>query len=347
MTSGEKATAASAPKPPAKERTVVPPEPGSVADLYREAVPAVDFEAEQTKWDVALTVPPEQLHHILKVSRDHPTLRMDLLRNQTAVDWLERGLEVIYHLYSTSLYHSVAIKTWVPAENPSLPTITDLWAMAEWAERECREMFGIAFQGHPDPRNLLLDEDFDIPVLRKSHPLAPIELKQGVDVEYFTKTHPRQQPPAAEETATAPVDDERARRIAEAKKRAEAAVGGKAEAKPAADLTPEELTAKKAAQAERVQRGRELAAARRAEGGPPKAGTKAVAAEASVAEAPAAVAPAAPAKPAAPAPAAAEKKATADMTPEEREAKKAAQADRVARARELAAQRRAEKEAEG
>ena len=118
MTSDAKATAASAPKPPAKERTPVPPEPGSIADLYREAIAAVDFEAEQTKWDVALTVPPEQLHHILKVSRDHPMLRMDLLRNQTAVDWLERGLEVVYHLYSTSLYHSVAIKTWVARREP-------------------------------------------------------------------------------------------------------------------------------------------------------------------------------------------------------------------------------------
>jgi len=241
------------------ERVKVPAPPGSIADVYRNALPgSIAFEAEQTKLDVALTVPAAQLREVLRQSREHPNLQMDLLRNQTAVDWTDQGLEVVYQLYSTSLRHAVTIKTWVPQEGPSLPTVADIWEMANWAERECREMFGIEFEGHPDPRNLLLDEDFDIPVLRKSHPLAPIEVKQGVDVEYFTKEHPREA--AADEGA----GDERAQRIAAAKKKAEAAAGG-SEKKPAEDLTSEELAEKKAAQAERVKKARELAAKARAD----------------------------------------------------------------------------------
>ena len=335
-----------------KERVKVPPPPGSIADLYAEVLPTVDFEAEQTKWDVALTAPTAQLRNVLATSRRHPKLQMDLLRNQTAVDWVERGLEVVYHLYSTTLHHSVAIKSWVPAENPGLPTVTDLWRMADWAERECREMFGIEFLGHPDPRNLLLDEDLDMHPLLKSHALAPIAIEQGVDVEYFTKSRPREAPPTAKVAEAPPATDERAQRIAEAKKRAEAAAG--AEAKPAAELTPEERAAKQAAQAERVTKARELAAARRSEGPPaaraprPQAeATTTVAPEAAPAAAPAPAQPAAPKptapKPTAPKPAAA-KAPAGDLSPEEAAAKKAAQEERVRKARELAAQRRAQKE---
>lgn len=332
-----------------KERVKVPPPAGSIADLYAEVLPAVDFEAEQTKGDVALTVPAAQLRNVLATSRHHPKLQMDLLRNQTAVDWLERGLEVVYHLYSTTLRHNVAIKTWVPAENPALPTVTDIWRMADWAERECREMFGIEFLGHPDPRNLLLDEDLDIHPLRKSHPLAPIAIEQGVDVEYFTKTRPREAPtpPPAVKAAEAPADGERAQRIAEAKKRAEAVAG--VEAKPAAELTPEERAAKQAAQAERITKARELAAARRSEGPPvaraPRPQAETTTAEVSAAAPAATPAPATPAtpKPAAPKPAAA-KAPAGDLSPEEAAAKKAAQEERVRKARELAAQRRAQKE---
>ena len=353
-TSDTAAKAAAKPKPKGKgaeraERVKTPAPPGSIAEVYRAALPgSITFEAEQTKWDVALTVPAGQLREVLQVSREHPTLQMDLLRNQTAVDWTDQGLEVVYHLYSTTLRHAVGIKTWVPSESPSLPTVSDIWEMANWAERECREMFGIEFAGHPDPRNLLLDEDFDIPVLRKSHPLAPIEVKQGVDVEYFTKEHPREAPPVQKDEAEGA--DERAQRIAAAKKKASAAAGAPgeqtapAEKKGAEELTPEELAEKKAAQVERVTKARALAAAARAE----KAGGGAAAAAAKPqAEAPVAAAATAEAKPKAAAAAApAEKKANAELSPEELAEKKAAQAERVKKARELAAKARAEK-AEG
>ena len=344
MTSGTEPNAKAPPKSKRAEkaeRVKEPPPPGGVADIYRAALPAsIAIEAEQTKWDVALTVPAPQLRETLQVSREHPQLQMDLLRNQTAVDWTDQGLEVVYHLYSTTLRHSITIKTWVPSEEPSLPTVSDLWRMADWAERECREMFGIEFEGHPDPRNLLLDEDFDLPVLRKSHPLAPMEVKQGVDVEYFTREHPRETPSVQKEDGEA--DDERAQRIAAAKEKA-AAAGVPAEKKPAQELTPEELAEKKAAQAERVKKARALAAAAReakAGGGAP------------VAAKPAASAASVEAKPAAPSPAPAtppssEKKAATDLSPEELAEKKAAQAERVKRARELAAKARAEKAKRG
>lgn len=321
-------------------RPKTPPPPGSVAEIYREVLPTLDFEADQTKIDVAITVAPGDLHRVIATSRSDERLAMDLLRNLTAVDWQEAGIEVVYHLYSLQHRHGVCIKTRLTGEAKAVPTITDIHMGADWAEREAREMFGIEFTGHPDPRNLLLDEDLDIHPLLKSHPLAEIELPQGVDVAYFTKQHP---PPKKESGE----DAERAARIAAAKKKAAAEAK-----KPDSELSPEELAAKKAAQAERVKAARELAAARRAEGPKTPMGEKAAAApkapeaSAAVEEAAAPAAKATP-KPAAAAPSTGPTKAVADMTPEELAERKAAQAERVARGRELAAARRAELRGEG
>ena len=309
------------------------PESGGVADLYRAVLPMLDFTAEETKLDQALRVQPADLHGVIAASRDDERLSMDLLRNLTAVDWQDDGIEVVYHLYSLRYRHGVCIKTRLTGDAPAIATITDLHMGAEWAEREVREMFGVEFEGHPDPRNLLLDEDLDIHPLLKSHPLAEIELPQGVDVEYFTKEHPPDRRPSAQEAAKA----------------APAAAKAADEKKAASDLTPEELAAKRAEQAERVKRARELAAARRAEGPKTPMGEKAAAAP--KAAAPAAEAPpaaeTAPPPPAAPAAPAAPKKAAADMSPAELDERKQAQAERVKRARELAAARRRELRGEG
>ena len=240
-------------EPPSNE-----PPPGSIADTYREVMPLIDINAAMTKGDdVALTIPSDAIHEVLERSRDDQRLQMNLLRNQTAVDWEDRGLEIVYHLYSIPLRQAVTIKSWLPSDGAVVESVADLYEMANWAERECREMFGIEFIGHPDPRNLLLDEDLDIHPLRKSHPLAPIEMEQGVDVAFFTKEHP---PPEPEEEAEAAPTAA----AAPTRKRVE-------------DMTEEERAERQAEQAERVARARELAAVRRAErlaGAPPAGGPR-------------------------------------------------------------------------
>ena len=317
-------------EPPSNE-----PPPGSIADLYREVMPLVDFDAAMTKGDdVALTIPPESIHDVLERGREDERLQMNLLRNQTAVDWEERGLEIVYHLYSIPLRQAVTIKSWLPSQGAIVESVTDIYEMADWAERECREMFGIEFIGHPDPRNLLLDEDLDIHPLRKSHPLAPIEMEQGVDVEFFTKQYPPPEP--AEEQEAAPD----AAAAAPTRKRVE-------------DMTEEEREERRAEQAERVARARELAAVRRAErlaGAPPAGGPRP---EGAAPPPPPATAPAAaPAAAAAPASAPAQDDRPPAPPPpelptipdaeEDPEGRAAAQAERVRLGRELAAARRAQ-----
>lgn len=309
------------------------PPPGSIADTYREVMPLINFDAAMTKGDdVALTIPSDSLHEVIERGRHHERLQMNLLRNQTAVDWEERGLELVYHLYSIPLRQAVTIKAWLPAEGAVVESVTDIYHMADWAERECREMFGIEFIGHPDPRNLLLDEDLDIHPLRKSHPLAPVEIEQGVDVEYFTKEYPPPEP-AEEEAATT-----------------DTAAAAAPERKRLEDMTEEEREARRAEQAERVARARELAAVRRAErlaGAPPAGGPRPAgaappptpaAAPATSQAAPSAAPPKDDRPPAPPPP----ELPTIPDAEEDPEGRAAAQAERVRLGRELAAARRAQ-----
>ena len=70
-------------------------------------------------------------------------------------------------------------------DGETVPSATGVWPAANWLERETAEMFGVRFNGHPDPRTLLMPEDMDDTFpLRKGHPLAVIEVLQGESMGY-------------------------------------------------------------------------------------------------------------------------------------------------------------------
>jgi NADH-quinone oxidoreductase subunit C len=67
--------------------------------------------------------------------------------------------------------HMIRIKAEVPEDDCKIDTVTDLWKGANWHERECFDLFGIVFTGHPDLRRILLPEDWEGHPLRKDYPL--------------------------------------------------------------------------------------------------------------------------------------------------------------------------------
>jgi NADH-quinone oxidoreductase subunit C len=96
----------------------------------------------------------------------------------TAVDYLkypgrEDGprFEVVYHLFSVGHNHRLRIKVRVDEDDAQVPTAVDLWPIANWLEREVWDMFGVRFAGHPDPRRLLMYEEFVGHALRKDYPI--------------------------------------------------------------------------------------------------------------------------------------------------------------------------------
>jgi NADH-quinone oxidoreductase subunit C len=128
--------------------------------------------------DVVATVTRERYHELCRFIRDEPELACDYADFTTGVDLGEEGgFQVLTHLFSTTHHHNVRVKVAVPADDPVLPTVSDLWATCDWHERETAEMFGIRFEGHPMPVKLLLSEPFEGYPLRKDFSLMTREAK--------------------------------------------------------------------------------------------------------------------------------------------------------------------------
>ena len=162
---------------------IVAPEPGTVADVFAEALPKVTMQPIQGALDVLIVVSRDDIRPVLELARHDARLQFDFLRNLSGVDYEADGFEVVYHLYSYSKRHNVTIKAKVPTEDPRIATAADLWRAADWHERECRDMFGIVFEGHPNLVPILLPDDMlDHFPLRKEVPLAPLEEWQGTNL---------------------------------------------------------------------------------------------------------------------------------------------------------------------
>jgi NADH-quinone oxidoreductase subunit C len=91
----------------------------------------------------------------------------------TAVDYLGQDprFEVVYNLYATQANERVRLRVKVPESDCAIPTVTGVWRGADWFERYCLDMYGIRIVGHPDPRRLLMYEEFVGHPLRKDYPL--------------------------------------------------------------------------------------------------------------------------------------------------------------------------------
>jgi NADH:ubiquinone oxidoreductase subunit C len=98
----------------------------------------------------------------------HDELSFDYMDFMTAIDWPESNIiEVIYSLFSFEHKAAIVIRIRLDRSAPAIDTVSGIYRTAEWHEREASEMFGIAFADHPDPRKLLLPDDFEGYPLRK------------------------------------------------------------------------------------------------------------------------------------------------------------------------------------
>jgi len=122
--------------------------------------------------DPYVIVEAPRLTEFLTVCRDDEVLRFEMLADLCGVDpgdEDEGHLWVVVQLLSTVHRHRFQIKTRVPKARPELPTSSSVYRSAQWHEREASEMYGIVFTGHPDPRNILLPDDWEGFPLRKDY----------------------------------------------------------------------------------------------------------------------------------------------------------------------------------
>jgi NADH-quinone oxidoreductase subunit C len=87
----------------------------------------------------------------------------------SAVDWKDQGLEVVCRVENLEEALVVIMRTRLAAGQTACPTLTNLYRGADWMERECYDMFGVVFEGHPDLRRILLTDDWVGYPLRKDY----------------------------------------------------------------------------------------------------------------------------------------------------------------------------------
>ena len=111
---------------------------------------------------------------IVKYLWDEPDFQFQFLTDICGVHYPDRKgeeLEVVYHLHSFVNNHRIRIKFALPLEDPTIKTLTDLYAGANWMERETFDFYGIIFEGHPNLKRILNVDDMEVFPMRKEHPL--------------------------------------------------------------------------------------------------------------------------------------------------------------------------------
>ena len=147
----------------------MPLSPAEIGERLRAQFGDDVLAAEDQHGHAVVTVTPERYVEIARFLRDEPDLGFDYFDFLTAVDFTpkERGYQVVVHLHSTTNNQGARLKLDLPAEGPHAPSLHELWAGANWFEREAWEMFGIGFDGHPHLVKLELPEQFEGHPLRK------------------------------------------------------------------------------------------------------------------------------------------------------------------------------------
>lgn len=178
---GSDKPAASAPPKPAAPKPAAPPPPAPVP-LDNELVQRLkarfgDAIREPTldRKQAIVLIDLSRLREISQYCRDEE--RFDMLTDLTAVDWpkREKRFDVILNLYSFPKNERLRLKAHA-ADRESVPSVCQLWPAANWLERECYDMFGIVFEGHPDLKRILLPDEWRGHPLRKDYDI----LKQDV-----------------------------------------------------------------------------------------------------------------------------------------------------------------------
>jgi NADH-quinone oxidoreductase subunit C len=137
-------------------------------DRFQDSI----LEAYLDKGQAVAKVSPEQIHDVLSFCHEDERFQMNLLTDIVAVDFLgeEPRFEVVYLLCSTIHKHRLRLKVRLQ-EGQALPTASDIWKSADWAEREVWDMMGIKFSGHPNLKRILMFEGFEGHPLRKDYPI--------------------------------------------------------------------------------------------------------------------------------------------------------------------------------
>jgi len=108
---------------------------------------------------------------------------LDSQEQQRVIPWDKPRFAVVYHLLSLTHNHRIRIRTFAQDDLLRIDSVIDIWASADWYEREAFDLYGIIFEGHPDLRRILTDYGFIGHPFRKDFPLSGnVEVRYDADI---------------------------------------------------------------------------------------------------------------------------------------------------------------------
>jgi len=191
---GEAGVTGEADNPHVKQTTIIPEVVRALSERFGEAIQAVtEYAGERT-----VLVERDRIVEVVQFLKEE--LGFNYLSDLGGIDRFteEERYEVFYNLASIPQRKRLRLKIRVDESSMEAPTVTGVHRAANWNERECYDMFGIRFTGHPDLRRMYLPEDFEYFPLRKefpllgvpgSLPLPPQTPEAGLTMDPFAAAH--------------------------------------------------------------------------------------------------------------------------------------------------------------
>lgn len=140
----------------------------ALLETIRAAVPEAK-PREKTNLP-AVEVPVAGFEGLMRRLRTTASFSFDMLLSHTIVDWpADNKFEAVYILFSTIHGHEMMVFTRVDRGAPIVPSVSGIWAVAEFFEREAYDMFGVQYDNHPDLRRVFLEDDWEGFPLRKDY----------------------------------------------------------------------------------------------------------------------------------------------------------------------------------
>ena len=123
--------------------------------------------------EVALSVSAARIVEVMSLLRDDPALQFQQLIDVCGADYPQRAkrFDVVYHLLSMTKNRRIRVKVETDEDTP-VPSVTGVYPVANWFERETFDLYGVFFSGHPDLRRILTDYGFHGHPMRKDFPMT-------------------------------------------------------------------------------------------------------------------------------------------------------------------------------
>ena len=157
------------------KETGVSPEKGELTTLLKQEFSddVIDFHAHRD--DETVVIKRDALEAVCRFLRDDTRCSFEIMMDLTAVDRLEMNetprFEMVYHFKSLTHARRLRLKVRLTEDDCKIASIHHLWKAVDWYERECFDMFGIVFEGHPGLRRILMYDEFEGHPLRKDYPI--------------------------------------------------------------------------------------------------------------------------------------------------------------------------------